>query len=118
MHCTAKSFEKTDWQTIVYLYEQLELIAPSYLITLNKIVAKSYLHNPVKGLEELNQLKNKTDLQEFYMLHVTEGDLRKRAGNGLLAKESFVKAFELATSPFEKRFLEKKIEECETTNNA
>lgn len=117
LHCAAKSFEKTDWKTIVYLYEQLEIITPSPLITLNKIVAKSYLCDPLNRLEELSELKNQAEMHKHYLLHAAEGDLLKRGGKNQLAIIAFTNALKLATSPLDKQFLNKKIAECQTANN-
>lgn len=110
VHCVAGSFEKTDWKTIVYLYEQLEKIAPSPMVTLNKLVAASYMGNPEKGLLELEKLKQEPAIRQHFLLYTAEGDMQRRSGNNEQARSAFRKAMELASSPLDRHFLERKIQ--------
>ena len=112
LHCAAPSFEKTDWKKIVYLYKQLENIVPSPMITLNKIVAESYLHNSSKSLEQIEELKNEPSIKKHYLLYAAEGDILKRTGKIQMAKAAFGKAYHLAISPLDKLFLQNKIGQC------
>jgi predicted RNA polymerase sigma factor len=109
LHCTSQTFEKTDWNTIVYLYKQLENIAPSAMITLNRIVAESYLSISTNSIEQLEKLKQEPSIHKHYLLYAAEGDILKRKGKKQNAKIAFTKAYELATSSLDKQFLQNKI---------
>lgn len=109
LHCTSQTFEKTDWNKIVYLYKQLENIAPSAMITLNRIVAESYLSNSANSIEQLDKLKQEPSIHNHYLLYAAEGDILKRKGKTTKAKMAFGKAYELATSTLDKQFLQNKI---------
>jgi RNA polymerase sigma factor (sigma-70 family) len=111
IHCMAQSFEATDWKTIVFLYEQLETLVNSPMVTLNKIVAESYL-DPASGIERIGVLKKNPVIEKYYLLHAAEGDMFLRLKNKPEAKASFIKAQEFATSPLDKQFLINKISQC------
>jgi RNA polymerase sigma factor (sigma-70 family) len=112
LHCAATSFDKTDWATIVHMYQQLETLVSSPMVSLNKIVAESYLHNPAFGLEQIDLLKKNQALQNYYLLYAAEGDMLLRQNNAPLARLAFSKAYKLAISPLDKQFLENKMEQC------
>src|SRR6185436_15945778 len=45
-HCKAKRAEDTDWAQIVRLYDQLEALSPSPIISLNRAVAVAMADGP------------------------------------------------------------------------
>jgi RNA polymerase sigma factor (sigma-70 family) len=112
IHCAAESFEKTDWKTIIYLYDQLEKILDSPVIALNKVVAESYLNGPASSLEKIEELKKNSLLKENYLLYAAEGEILWRLQKNERAKQSFLMAFNYTNSLLDKRFLETKISKC------
>jgi predicted RNA polymerase sigma factor len=94
------------------MYQQLETLVSSPMVSLNKIVAESYLHNPAFGLEQIDLLKKNQALQNYYLLYAAEGDMLLRQNNAPLARLAFSKAYKLAISPLDKQFLENKMEQC------
>jgi RNA polymerase sigma-70 factor (ECF subfamily) len=112
LHCSAATYEDTDWTKIAYLYYQLEQLTKSPMVSLNRIVAESYLTNSMLQLEQLDKLKNNPSLKNHYLLYAAEGDLLKRSGKLGQAKIAFEKACKLVTSSTDKRFIQKKISEC------
>ncbi len=109
LHCSSQTFEKTDWKTIVYLYKQLESTSPSAMITLNRLIAESYISNSLNSIHELEKLKQDPSIHKHYLLYAAEGDLLNRTGKRQAAKAAFTKAFDLATSSLDKLFLQNKI---------
>lgn len=109
IHCTAETFEKTDWSKIVYLYKQLEIISPSAMLTLNRIVAESYLNISINCIDQIEDLKREPSIHKHYLLYAAEGDIYKRQGNKLNAIDAFTKAYQLASSSMDKQFLQNKI---------
>ncbi len=74
LHCSAPTFEATDWKKIVYLYQQLERIEPSPLVTLNRIIAESYL-TISNSIQALDELELNTDLKNNFLVPATKGDI-------------------------------------------
>lgn len=111
IHCSAPTFEETDWGKIVRLYNQLEQIEPSSLVTLNKIIAESYLGN-TNSIQALDALEGSVDLKNNFLVHAAKGDVYKRKGELDRAKIFYTQALNLSVSPIDRKFLERKILQC------
>ena len=68
MHDEAPSFEATDWQQIVALYDVLRVVAPSPLVHLNRARGGRQGPRAVAGLELLNELADVAELRLYYLL--------------------------------------------------
>ena len=112
LHCAAKSFDETDWPKIAFLYQQLTTIHPSPLVSLNYIVAKSYIHGCEIALHELELLR-RTEKVPDYTYWMAAGDFYTRIGKSGQAGKAYKNALALATSPHDKKFLEKKLLDLE-----
>ncbi|MBL7911969.1 MAG: sigma-70 family RNA polymerase sigma factor [Bacteroidia bacterium] len=108
-HCTAQSFETTNWKLILNYYELLCEIAPSPISELNKVVAVLQAQGPAKALNELNGIKEKNKLASYYLYYSLLGEIYARQYKLKEAKEEFEKALGLTRSDPEKRMLKNKI---------
>lgn len=108
-HCTAGSFETTNWKLILTYYELLCEIAPSPISELNKAVAILQAHGPTKALNELNAIKDKNKLASYYLYYSLLGEIYARQYKLKEAQEQFEKALNLTRSEPEKRILTNKI---------
>jgi RNA polymerase sigma-70 factor (ECF subfamily) len=68
VHDEAPSFEATDWQQIVALYDVLRVVAPSPLVHLNRARGGRQGPRAVAGLELLNELADVAELRLYYLL--------------------------------------------------
>ncbi len=109
VHCFAKDFESTNWQTILSLYTLLHKINPSKIILLNRVVALAKAEGPSKALEELEQLKD-DKLEAFYLYHAIKGELLSDLSKIDLAKSAYMKASVLADNNLEQEYLQAKAE--------
>ena len=110
-HCKARHSSDTDWARIVQLYDQLESIQPSPIVSLNRAVAVAMLDGPEPALELINALAAQGDLDDYHLLHAARADLHRRLGSHTQAAESYVRALELVTNESERRFLERRLAE-------
>ncbi len=108
-HCTAKSFEQTNWQRILELYEWLCQVADSPIAKLNKAVAVLQVHGPQQALDILNDLVPEKAIQSYYLYHSLLGELYAQLNHKDQAKQSFEKALRLTQSDPEKKILKNKI---------
>jgi len=67
-HSSARSFEETDWENIMKLYNLLEKINPSPITLLNKAIVLSQLKTPKEALDELLKIR---ELDKYYLYHST-----------------------------------------------
>lgn len=110
-HCKARSAKETNWREIVRLYEQLERLQPSPIVSLNRAVAVAMAEGPARGLAVVNQIEGTGELASYHLLYATRADLLRRMGSNSDAAVSYRRALELVTNESERRFLKRRLEE-------
>jgi predicted RNA polymerase sigma factor len=113
-HAQAPTWEATDWDRIVRLYDALMDRSPSPVVALNRVVAVAMLHGPEVGLAEVDSLAGRGELDHYHLLWATQADLARRCGRLEKAAAAYRRALELATNPTERRFLAGRLAECQS----
>lgn len=113
VHCRAKRAEDTDWPQIVRLYDLLERVQPSPVVSLNRAVAVAMVDGPKPALALIDMLAATGDLDGYHLLHAARADLLRRAGSRVESAESYAKALTLVTNDSERRFLERRLREVQ-----
>jgi RNA polymerase sigma-70 factor, ECF subfamily len=108
-HARVTRAEATNWHRIAELYDRLEQIAPSAVVTLNRAVAVAMAEGPAPGLAILDELVEAGELGDYRLLHSARADLLRRLGRDQEAAAAYARALELATNPVERRFLERRL---------
>ncbi len=98
-HARARRAEDTDWGAIDRLYQTLEVIQPSPVVTLNRAVAVSKAYGPAAALALITPLGEKLD--SYFHYHGVRGGLLLQLGDTTGAREEFNRAIALAGSPAE-----------------
>ena len=109
LHCQAPRAEDTDWRQIVRLYDVLERMSPSPVVSLNRAVAVAMVHGPAAGLAIVDALAKGGDLDGYHLLHAARADLLRRLDRSADAAESYTRAIARVTNESERRFLERRI---------
>lgn len=110
-HCRAASTEDTDWTQIVSLYELLERLQPSPVVSLNRAVAVAMAEGPRPALAIIDELASTLD--NYHLLHAARADLLRRMGSLGEAAKSYQRALALVTNDSERRFLERRLREVQ-----
>jgi len=108
-HCQAARAEDTNWPEIVRLYDLLERLQPSPIVSLNRAVAVAMVEGPRSGLALIDALAATGDLEDYHLLHAARADLLRRTGAGAEAAKSYTRALVLVTNESERRFLERRL---------
>ncbi len=113
-HCKAARAEDTDWRRIVRLYDFLEQLMPSPIVSLNRAVAVAMADGPQPALQLIDALSKTGGLDDYHLLHAARADLLRRLGSKTEAARSYTRALALVTNESERRFLERRLREVET----
>jgi len=108
-HCTAKSFDKTNWKRILELYEWLCKISSSPITEMNKAVAVLQVHGAGEALSYLQGIPDRKKLETFYLYHSLLGEINSRLNRIKEAKKNFETAIRLTQSNIEKKMLNSKV---------
>ena len=111
-HCQAARADDTDWPQIVQLYDLLERLQPSPIVSLNRAVAVAMVDGPQPALALVDALAATGDLDGYHLLHAARADLLRRMGSTVEAAKSYERALALVTNDSERRFLEWRLREA------
>ncbi|MCU0436515.1 MAG: sigma-70 family RNA polymerase sigma factor [Raineya sp.] len=109
LHCIAPNFEQTDWQKIVFLYQELEKLEKTPYITLNRIIAESHVSMDNHLIEELEVLENSIPQEHLCVFLVTKAELHKKQGNLSKMQDFLLDALKYCKSEIDRRLIEKKL---------
>lgn len=111
LHCQAERAEETDWAQIVRLYDLLERLQPSPIVSLNRAVAIAMVEGPEAALALIDALA--TELDSYHLFHAARADLLRRVGASGEAAQSYARALALVTNDSERRFLERRLRQVQ-----
>ena len=111
LHCQAGRAEDTDWPQIVRLYDVLERVQSSPVVSLNRAIAVAMVEGPRPALALIDGLAG--ELDRYHLLHVARADMLRRLGAPAESARSYARALELVTNDAERRFLERRLRDVQ-----
>jgi RNA polymerase sigma-70 factor, ECF subfamily len=111
LHCEATRADDTDWPQIVCLYDVLERLQPSPIVSLNRAVAVAMVEGPRPALALIDELAATGELAGYHLPHATRADLLRRLGMSADAAAGYERALALVSNESERRFLERRLRE-------
>jgi RNA polymerase sigma-70 factor (ECF subfamily) len=113
VHCQAARAEDTDWPEILRLYDLLERLQPSPIVSLNRAVAVAMVQGPRAGLALIDALAAAGDLDSYHLLDAARADLLRRMGSPAEAAKAYQRALALVGNESERRYLERRLREVQ-----
>lgn len=110
LHAEAPSADATDWAEICGLYDLLQRWYPSSIVGLNRAVAIAMRDGPAAGLQAMDNLEDKKELQRFHLWHAAQADLYRRLDQWPEARHCYQQALALAQQEPERRFLQQRLD--------
>jgi predicted RNA polymerase sigma factor len=114
VHAETPSWDATDWQEIVGLYDLLVEIWPSPVVALNRAVAVGLAEGPAAGLEALDALATEPLLATYSYLASARADFLRRLGRTREARDAYEEALLLSENAVERAFLADRLGRVET----
>ena len=114
LHVEAKRPDDTDWAQIAGLYNLLLQINPSPVIELNRAIAIAMHKGPEAGLQKIDAILERGELNDYHLAHSARAELCRKAGRTNEARASWERALVLAQQDPERRFIEQKLKELGT----
>jgi RNA polymerase sigma-70 factor (ECF subfamily) len=106
-HAEAESWQATDWQQVLGLYDLLLALAPSPVIRLNRAVALRYVAGPHAALAEVEPLGR--DLESYHLFHAIRGELLLELGRQEQARAAELRALALTSNQAEQSLLRQRL---------
>jgi len=111
VHARARRPGQTDWRQIAALYQELERIHPSAVVSLNRAVAVALSEGLEVGLSMIDSLGRSGELESYYLYHAARADLLRRLGRSEEAADAYRKALGLTANAVERRYLRRRLAE-------
>ncbi len=105
VHDQAPSWQATDWEEILGLYDLLVSIWPSPVVALNRAVALGFAQGPDAGLAALDELANEPLLASYSYLAASRADFLRRLARNSEARLAYQEALLLSENAVERDFL-------------
>jgi RNA polymerase sigma-70 factor (ECF subfamily) len=109
VHAEATDIGATDWRQIIGLYDLLMRVEPSPVVELNRAVAVAMRDGPAAGLELIEAIMARADLDDYHLAHSARAELYRRLGSTADARSAYERAIRLAHQGPERRFLERRL---------
>ncbi len=110
-HAIAPSFDDTDWDRILLLYEALAQVAPSPVVDLNRAVAVAMACGPEEALGHVDRLVATGHFSGSHLLPSVHGELLLRLGRNEEARTELARAVQLCRNDRERALLERKLDD-------
>lgn len=104
-HSRARTFEDTDWEAIVALYDALTQLTPSPVVELNRAVAVLHADGPEAALVAIDAIRHDPRLARYHLLGAVRADVLARLGRPDEAAEELERAAALAPTQRERNLL-------------
>lgn len=108
-HCVAKTFQKTDWKSILYLYDLQLRRQYSPMLALNQIVPYAKVNGAEKGLKALESLEGKIDFKSSGLFYAIKAELLLETNSKDEYTSILQKAIDLTENELVKKHLKKKL---------
>jgi len=113
VHASATTWEATDWDEVVALYDELCAIWPSPVVALNRAVAVGMAHGPQAGLAAIDAVASEPELRGYRYLPAARADFLRRAGRWPEARAEYAAALALTDNAVERDFLAARVRELD-----
>ena len=100
VHADAATVEQTDWSQILALYDQMLVVAPTPVVSLNRAIAVGEVQGPAAALALVDAL----ELDNYYLYHGTRADLLRRLDRHTEATAAYEQAASMAPTEGEREF--------------
>ncbi len=117
VHSKSPDPDHTDWPKIALLYGLLVQLNPSPVIELNRAAALAMALGPEYGLELIDRLSVRVELDEYRWLHSTRAELLRRLNRFAESAEAYRRALSLAENTSERALLTRRLAEVEAAGD-
>ncbi len=108
-HCTAATFEDTDWGNILGMYDLQLRLSNNPVIELNRVIPLQKVHGSFLAVKELERLEATQFFDEYYLFYAIKAQVLEDMGTIDECKKSLERAISLVKNEKEALYLNQKL---------
>lgn len=108
-HCIAPSFEATNWEEILSLYDSLLVLQDTPMVRLNRSIPLAKVKGNQASIQELKVLETASDIGNHYLFHATLAEFYIQEKQSELARRHLQEGISLSINKRDVELLEKKL---------
>lgn len=112
IHCMSESYQSTDWQKILSLYDKYLTVNESPYVELQRAVVISKIKGAKQGIEYINSIKNLKELETNPLLYSTLGNLNLQMHDYSTALQNYENAYDYSDMEVDREFYNQKVNIC------
>ena len=112
-HCTARSYDETDWPAILRLYDALLAVHRSPVYLLNRAIVVAQIEGPHAGIRALDEAGRDPALRRYHLFDATLGEFYRRAGDPARARQHLEAARRKTNSTFDREIIDRRLSQCD-----
>jgi RNA polymerase sigma-70 factor (ECF subfamily) len=112
-HCLAESYDETNWQAILQMYDALLRVHHSPIYILNRAIVVAQIEGPAAGIRALDEAGEDEALRHYHWYDATLGELHRRAGDLSRARQHFEAAKQKTKSPMDREVIDRRLALCQ-----
>lgn len=111
IHCSAKTFEDTNWKEILRLYDLQLKINSNPIIRLNRVIPIEKVHGSLLAFAEIEELEESGFFDEYYLFFAIKGSILENLGETKDCIKALERAISLTKNDKEINHLSNKLRE-------
>jgi predicted RNA polymerase sigma factor len=108
-HCRADSFDETDWDAIVRIYDRLIELHPSPVYVLNRAIARGQSGEIAMARQELDEIADLPNMSQYFLIDCARARLFELENDRSAAIDCYLRAMTAGVAPHENELLKRKI---------
>ena len=113
VHAAAAEPAATNWRAIVDLYDLLLRAGATPVVELNRAVAVAMRDGPSAGLDLIDGILARGELQDYHLAHAARAEMFRRLGRPAEARAAYRRALQLTRQEPQRRSLERRLAELD-----
>lgn len=109
VHCQSRSFEETNWNNILNMYDLHLKLNNNPIIELNRIIPLQKVHGSLLAFKEMERLEATGFFEEYYLFYAIKAKILEDIGDTDTCRKTYEQALKFAKNEKEKTYLADKI---------
>lgn len=111
-HCSAQTYESTDWPAILKIYDALISLHRSPIYLLNRAIVLAEIEGPQAAINALSAAAAESVTKNYHLFDAAMGEFYRRIGKFDQARAYLLSARQKTDSRFDHELIDRRLKQC------